>query len=237
MERISDAHPSRRELPPDAMEERRRRDGRDRRVSGGAGLDDFDWRISMARVEAGGPFSAFPGVDRTLSILEGEGIVLDIEGRERVTLTGASAPYSFPADAVTNAELVAGPITDLNVMTRRGRYRHKVCEHQVATGSMQLRLCRRPGAADLPVGELLVDPWRAAGKAWPFRHGHTGWRRRTSDRGQGAVLPDRTRPAGLILNRPARARPTSGSNRPLMWDWIGPCSRPESGSTSLPAAR
>jgi uncharacterized protein len=38
-----------------------------------AGLDDFDWRVSMARVEAGGPFSLFPGVDRTLSILEGEG--------------------------------------------------------------------------------------------------------------------------------------------------------------------
>ena len=85
----------------------------------------------MARVEAGGPFSLFPGVDRTLSILEGEGIVLDIEGREQVTLTGASAPHSFPGDAVTNAELVAGPITDLNVMTRRGRYGHQVRVHEV----------------------------------------------------------------------------------------------------------
>ena len=46
----------------------------------GAGLDEFDWRISMARVEAGGPFSRFPGVDRTLSILEGEGMVLESRG-------------------------------------------------------------------------------------------------------------------------------------------------------------
>ena len=46
----------------------------------GAGLGIFDWRISMARVESGGPFSTFPGVDRTLSILEGEGIVLESRG-------------------------------------------------------------------------------------------------------------------------------------------------------------
>ncbi len=30
----------------------------------GVALDAFDWRISMARVAADGPFSAFAGVDR-----------------------------------------------------------------------------------------------------------------------------------------------------------------------------
>ena len=38
-----------------------------------AGLEDFDWRISMARVETSGPFSSFAGIDCTLSVLEGEG--------------------------------------------------------------------------------------------------------------------------------------------------------------------
>ena len=84
-----------------------------------AGPDDFDWRVSMARVESAGPFSLFPGVDRTLSILEGEGVVLDIEGRLPVRLTGVSEPYGFPADVAVHAGLVAGPVTDLNVMTRR----------------------------------------------------------------------------------------------------------------------
>ena len=96
-----------------------------------AGLDDFGWRVSMAKVAAGGPFSAFPGVDRTLSILEGEGIVLDIVGRQPVTLTDASTPYNFSADAATNAELLGGSITDLNVMTRRGRYAHRVTRYEV----------------------------------------------------------------------------------------------------------
>lgn len=36
---------------------------------------DFIWRISMARVEQPGPFSAFPGVDRVLAVLEGESLV------------------------------------------------------------------------------------------------------------------------------------------------------------------
>ncbi|MGX9144067.1 HutD/Ves family protein [Mesorhizobium sp. 128a] len=92
----------------------------------GAGLDDFDWRASMARVEGGGPFSGFAGVDRTLAVLEGEGIVLDIAGRPPERLTGASAPLSFPADVATQATLISGPITDLNVMTRRGRATHTV---------------------------------------------------------------------------------------------------------------
>ena len=104
----------------------------------GAGLDDFDWRVSMARVEAGGPFSVFPGVDRTLSILEGEGMVLDIEGREPMTLTPLRLPTAFPRMPRPMRELIAGPITDLNVMTRRGRYEHKVDAHQV-DGSMQTR--------------------------------------------------------------------------------------------------
>lgn len=92
----------------------------------GAGLDGFDWRVSMARVEGSGPFSSFTGIDRTLSVLDGEGVVLDVAGQPVVRLTPASAPFAFPADLPASAALIAGPITDLNVMTRRGHTRHSV---------------------------------------------------------------------------------------------------------------
>lgn len=92
----------------------------------GAGLDDFDWRISMAQVGTSGPFSSFAGIDRTLTVLTGEGIVLDIAGQPPARLTTASAPLAFPGDAPTSARLIDGPITDLNVMTRRGRMAHTV---------------------------------------------------------------------------------------------------------------
>ncbi|RAZ90610.1 HutD family protein [Mesorhizobium hawassense] len=103
----------------------------------GAGLDDFDWRISMARVESGGPFSSFAGIDRTLSVLTGEGIVLDIAGRPPARLTTVSAPLAFPGDVPTSAGLIGGPITDLNVMTRRGRMAHKV-ERRPLSGEIRV---------------------------------------------------------------------------------------------------
>jgi environmental stress-induced protein Ves len=90
----------------------------------GATLDDFDWRLSMARVEADGPFSAFPGIDRTLAVLEGEGIRLVVGDDSAVTLTQDSPPFAFAADRPAAADLVGGPIVDLNMMSRRGRVAH-----------------------------------------------------------------------------------------------------------------
>jgi len=90
-----------------------------------ASVDNFDWRISTATVANDGPFSVFPGIDRTLSVLEGNGIVLNVEGVE-TTLTRETAPFAFAADASSGASLIEGPITDLNVMTRRRNFAHQV---------------------------------------------------------------------------------------------------------------
>ena len=42
----------------------------------GADLARFDWRMSLATVAAGGPFSTFPGIDRLMLVLDGR---LDLE--------------------------------------------------------------------------------------------------------------------------------------------------------------
>lgn len=86
----------------------------------GAGMDDFDWRVSMARVATDGPFSIFPGIDRSLTLLEGVGMMLAIDGHGSVHLTVESPPLAFPGDAPTTSVLTDGAILDLNVMTRRG---------------------------------------------------------------------------------------------------------------------
>lgn len=98
----------------------------------GAGLDDFSWRISMARVEADGPFSLFPGVDRTLMLLDGEGLHLTVEGQSLLHLARPHQTAAFPADVAASARLDAGPITDLNVMTRRDVCRADVSLLRVA---------------------------------------------------------------------------------------------------------
>lgn len=97
----------------------------------GAALGAFDWRISLARVERDGPFSRFPGIERTLCIVLGHGIELAVAGRPTVTLTGASEPYAFDGDAQASATLVDGTVTDLNVMTRRDAHRHVVRRRRV----------------------------------------------------------------------------------------------------------
>ncbi|MDS7594547.1 HutD family protein [Agrobacterium tumefaciens] len=109
-----------------------------------ASVETFDWRISMATVASDGPFSSFPGIDRTLSILEGDGMALAIEDRTPVLLTQESAPLPFPADVRVHATLPSGPITDLNVMTRRAKWRHNVTKH---IGALQVTA---------PLGAVLV---------------------------------------------------------------------------------
>ena len=97
----------------------------------GAGLDDFDWRLSIADIAADGAFSRFDGIDRTTALLAGAGVVLEVAGDERrVDLVGET--IAFPGDAPAFARLVAGPIRDFNVMTRRGRFTHEVV--RVAVG-------------------------------------------------------------------------------------------------------
>ena len=91
-----------------------------------AALGDFDWRVSMATVATDGPFSIFEGIDRTLSILTGNGMSLAIDSRQAMLLTKSSEPLAFAADVPVTATLANGPITDLNVMTRRGRLVHSV---------------------------------------------------------------------------------------------------------------
>ncbi|WP_441228460.1 HutD/Ves family protein [Tardiphaga sp. 20_F10_N6_6] len=84
-----------------------------------AKLDDFDWRVSMAQVTSDGPFSSFPGIDRTLLVIDGAGIDLNVHGSASVRID-RSTIHSFPGDQQTSALLIDGPITDLNVMSRRG---------------------------------------------------------------------------------------------------------------------
>jgi uncharacterized protein len=104
----------------------------------GASLEAFDWRVSMASVIEDGPFSRFADIDRTLSILSGEGLELFVAGDAPVILTMDSVPHGFAADADTLARLIDGPVTDFNVMTRRGRCRHSV--QCVAAGSKDVAL-------------------------------------------------------------------------------------------------
>jgi len=81
---------------------------------------DYEWRLSAARVEVSGAFSAFAGFERILTVTEGAGLILvhdDAAPRARLRRL---EPYRFSGDWPTRAELPAGPISDFNVILRRG---------------------------------------------------------------------------------------------------------------------
>jgi environmental stress-induced protein Ves len=96
----------------------------------GAGFDDFSWRVSRATVGRHGPFSAFPGIDRTLAVVRGRGIDLSVAHR-LVRLDPETPPFRFAGDEPADARLVDGPIEDLNVMSRRGYWRHTLTRHRL----------------------------------------------------------------------------------------------------------
>ena len=105
----------------------------------GATLDSLDWRVSLATVATDGPFSAFQGVQRTLCVIRGAGIRLQVGDAPPIMLLESSAPYSFDGEATTSATLIDGAIVDLNVMSRRGRWRHTV-KRLICDGEQQIEL-------------------------------------------------------------------------------------------------
>jgi environmental stress-induced protein Ves len=89
-----------------------------------AGFEDFDWRVSLATIAADGPFSVFPGVERTLALLEGHGLTLEIDG-EPTLVSRAEPVVAFDGESEVRAKLHRGPTTDFNVMTRLDRCYHR----------------------------------------------------------------------------------------------------------------
>ncbi|MFE2229814.1 HutD/Ves family protein [Streptomyces kronopolitis] len=86
----------------------------------GAGWDGFAWRVSLADVTRDGPYSPLPGVRRILTVVDGAGLELTVDGTVRL-LPGGHRPFAFPGGAATGSRLLDGPVVNLNVMLREGR--------------------------------------------------------------------------------------------------------------------
>ena len=86
---------------------------------------DFLWRLSIATVDKPGPFSLFEGVDRTIAVIEGEGIVIS-DALDSHSLTRTSAPYTFAGEKQIRSSMIAGRTSDLNAMTRRSCFVHSM---------------------------------------------------------------------------------------------------------------
>lgn len=86
----------------------------------GASMDDFAWRVSIADVDTASPFSTFPGIDRTIVLVEGAGFTMVLDGEREHALTTPCEPFAFPGEAKVDVRLAGGATRDFNLMVRRG---------------------------------------------------------------------------------------------------------------------
>ena len=78
---------------------------------------EWTWRLAMAPVNEDGPFSRIECVNRFLAVVEGNGMLLSVD-RKKLQCQPMQV-VRFRGDAITDAFLTDGPITDINLMIRR----------------------------------------------------------------------------------------------------------------------
>jgi environmental stress-induced protein Ves len=116
-----------------------------------AKLDGFVWRVSIADVAQPGPFSRFDGIDRTLVLLSGAGMLLDEANGPTHALKQPLEMARFAGETAIDARLVDGATRDFNLMVRRG----------AATGEAEVWQVQTEGAAgamgSAPISHLSAD--------------------------------------------------------------------------------
>jgi len=86
-----------------------------------AGGEKFLWRLSLAEVPASGDFSLFPGYDRIIALVEGEGMELKFDEAATKRLDRPFEPFGFRGEWHCRSRLLGGPCRDLNLMVDRSR--------------------------------------------------------------------------------------------------------------------
>ena len=87
----------------------------------GAGLDGFGWRLSIADIAESGAFSTFAGYQRVISVLQGAGMNLQVDGVSSRALLPFDA-FAFRGESAVACTLIDGPIRDFNLIYAPQRY-------------------------------------------------------------------------------------------------------------------
>ena len=88
---------------------------------GGHGLEGFGWRLSIADIGESGGFSSFAGYQRVITVINGAGMVLTVDGEEQRGLLPLQA-FAFKGDSQVSCRLISGPIRDFNLIYSPQRY-------------------------------------------------------------------------------------------------------------------
>jgi environmental stress-induced protein Ves len=109
----------------------------------GATRDKFDIRVSRAAISAPGVFSSFPGVERTITLIEGAGLALEFD--DHAVQLGIGQPHMFDSGLTPVGVPTAGAVRVVNVMAARDAW--QLAPANVLTEGTALR----PGPGGLMV--------------------------------------------------------------------------------------
>jgi environmental stress-induced protein Ves len=87
----------------------------------GTGLDGFGWRLSIADIGESGGFSTFAGYERIITVLQGDGMTLSVDGQHTRSLLPLD-PFAFSGESKVSCTLLGGPIRDFNLIYAPQRY-------------------------------------------------------------------------------------------------------------------
>lgn len=112
-----------RQIPADSIAPTpwRNRGGQTRELLTRPEADPWQLRISLADIDADGPFSAFPDVQRWFGVVAGAGVVLHFGDGGELRVTPDSPPLCFDGAGAPECRLIDGRTRDLNLMVRQGR--------------------------------------------------------------------------------------------------------------------
>jgi len=91
----------------------------------GTGLDGFGWRLSIADIAESGGFSSFAGYQRIITVLQGAGMTLQVDGNTTRALR-AFDPFAFSGESQVACTLLNGAIRDFNLIYAPNRYRARL---------------------------------------------------------------------------------------------------------------
>ena len=154
--------------------------------------DDWDWRLSIAQIDEDAPFSAFPGVERELVLLDGNGLRLRFEDGAVHDLLPPHGRLRFSGERAAYGELLDGPTRDFNLMWK--------------LDAVEAQLWHRP-----LVGTMVV--FVAPGETWAV-HLLAGQGRFADDSGLGALGAGDT--AVLVADQARRRHVLDGGGEVLL---------------------
>ena len=99
--------------------------------------EDWDWRLSIAEIERDAEFSAFPGIERELVLLSGNGVRLVFDDGETHELLPPHDRLRFAGERKLRGDLIDGTTHDFNLMWRRERIDAQLW-HRPLVGTMVL---------------------------------------------------------------------------------------------------